>query len=134
MSGLLNKHALLAAAKAPLPIERVELPEIQGHVFVRGMSGTERDGWEKSLIVGRGKRRAVDTTNVRARLAVATVCDASGVRLFSDSDADPLGGLPAAVLNRIFEVAQRLSGVSDEDVDELGKSSAPEGGSDSPSN
>lgn len=134
MSGFLSKDALITAAKQPLPLERVELPELNGHVFVRAMSGVQRDAWEKSLITGRGKRRAVDTANVRARLAVQCLCDDQGVRLFGDDDADVLGHLRVDSLNRIFEVAQRLSGVSDEDVDELGKSSAAATGSGSPSN
>lgn len=133
MSGFLSKDALLAAVKR-LPIERVDLPELDGFVFVRGMSGAERDAWEKSLIVGRGKRREVNTENVRARLAVRCLCDEQGTRLFADDDAAVLGDLRVDTLNRIFETAQRLSGVSNEDIDELGKPSAPAAGSASPSN
>lgn len=132
-----SKADLLAAAAAPqLPFEAVALT-INGrtaHVYVQGMSGKDRDAWEKSLIVGRGKRRDVNTENVRARLATRCLVEQpGGARLFTDDEAGLLGGLPAAVLNPIFEKAQRLSGVSDEDLDELGKSSAPAAGSGSSS-
>jgi hypothetical protein len=129
----LSKAALLAAAAAGLPRERVEVPELNGYVWVQGMSGTDRDNWEKSLVVGRGKRRDVNTENVRAKLAVRCLVDDAGARLFEDSEVAALGQLRVDVLNRIFEAAQRLSGVSDGDLDELGKSSAPAAGSDSSS-
>lgn len=133
MSAFLSKDALTAAA-GKLPVERVDLPEIGGHVYVRGMSGVERDNWERSLVVGKGRRRDYNLDNVRARLAARTICDEQGARLFSDADADTLGTIRVDCLNRIFEVAQRLSGVSDQDVDELGKGSELEAGSGSSSN
>jgi hypothetical protein len=131
---LLDKAALLAAAAQKLPIEKVDVPELGGHVFIRGMSGTERDGWETSLVTGRGKNQRINTENVRAKLLVRVLCDEHGTRLFDNGDAVALGGLRVDVLTSLYEVAQRLSGVSDKDVDELGKASAPEGGSDSPTN
>lgn len=128
----LSKDALLAAAAQPLPVERVEVPELDGHVFVRGMSGSERDAWERSLFIGRGKRREFDGTNVRARLAVKCLVDETGTRLFADSEAGALGKLRVDVLQRIFETAQRMSGVTDEDIDELKKASeTAEAGSES---
>jgi len=130
--GILNRAALEAAARATLPREMVEIPELGGSVYVRSMSGAERDEWERSLIVGRGKRRDVNTSNVRAKLAVRCLVDEQGERLFADGEADLLGGLRVDALNRIFEAAQRLSGVRDEDIDELGKGSAPAAGSGSP--
>lgn len=129
----LNKAALLAAAAAALPREQVDVHELGGFAFLRGMSGTERDAWERSLVVGRGKRRDVNTENVRAKLVARCLCDAEGTRILTDADAVALGGLRVDVLQRLFEVAQRLCGVSDADVEELGNASAPEAGTGSPS-
>lgn len=126
-----DKAAFLAATKT-LPIERVDLPEIGMSVYVRGMSGEERDAWERSLIRGKGRRAEVDTTNVRARLVARTACDESGARVFTNQDAEELGRSRVDVLNQLFNVAQRLSGVSDMDVEELGKASALVAGSDPP--
>jgi hypothetical protein len=36
---------------------------------------------------------------------------------------EALGKKSAAALNRVFEVAQRLSGITDDDVEELAKNS-----------
>lgn len=127
---VLSKAALLAAVQsASLPLERVEVPELGGAVFIRGMSGVERDAWEKSLLIGRGKKQTVNTENVRAKLVTRTLCDEQGNRLLDDSDAASLGRLRVDVLQRLFEVAQRLCGVSDDDIEELGKGLPPEAGS-----
>lgn len=128
----LDKAAILAAAAQSLPIEPVDVPELGGTVYVRGMSGVERDGWETSLVVGRGKKQRINTENVRARLLVRVLCNDKGELLFAPSDATALGGLRVDVLTKLYEVAQRLSGVSDEDIDELGNASAPAAGSGSP--
>lgn len=131
--GLLGKDALLqAASSAQLPREQVNVPELGGFVIVQGMSGAQRDAWERSLVVmRRGQRRDINVENIRARLAVRCLIDEDGRRLFDDTDAGALGNLRADVLQRIFETAQKLSGVSDGDIDELKKSSETAAGSDS---
>ena len=63
----------------------------------------------------------VDLKNVRAKLVARSVVDESGARVFDDADVLKLSDKSAAGLQRVFEVAQRLSGLSDEDVDELVK-------------
>lgn len=127
----LDKAALLAAASQPLPIEKVDVPELGGFVYIKGMSGAERDTWEKALLVGRGRKQTVNTANVRAKLVARCACDEQHARILTDEDAEALGKLRVDVLNKLFAVAQRLCGVSDEDVEELGKASAPAAGSDS---
>ena len=133
---VLDRAALLAAVgSASLPIEKVDVPELGGEVYIRGMSGTERDEWESSLVIGAGrKHQRLNTDNIRARLVTRTLCDEQGGRLLQNSDAAILGGLRVDVLTRLYEVAQRLSGVTDKDVDELGKLSAPADGNGSPTN
>ena len=130
----LTKDAILAAASASaLPREQIDLPELGGFVFVRGMTGRERDDWERSLLfLNRRGKVEQRNENIRARLAVRCVVDAAGVRIFGDEDAAALGNLRADVLSRIFDAAQRLSNVTEEDLQELKKSSALAAGSDSP--
>ena len=129
----LSREALLAAAAATaLPREVIDIPDLGGKVIVQGMSGAQRDAWEISLVRGRGKKRRVDASNARARLAVRCIVKEDGTRVFSDEDAAQLGRLPAHILQPIYEAAQRLSGVSDEDVDDLEQPSGSEAGSGSP--
>lgn len=124
--GFLSRSDLLAACA--LPQEVVHVPELGGDVIVRGMSGAQRDEWEGSLMEGRGKKRRMNTANIRAKLVAKCCVDEAGNLLFTDADTEQLGNARVDVLNRLFAVAQRLSGVSDEDVDELGSPSASTSG------
>ena len=103
----LNRDAILAAND--VKVERVEVPEWGGHVFVRLLSGTERDAFEQSNVKIKGKQSEVNLTNIRARLAVLCVCDETGARLFKDADATALGAKSGAVLDRIFDAASALN-------------------------
>tara|TARA_R110000737_G_scaffold112160_1_gene145317 strand:+ start:12158 stop:12583 length:426 start_codon:yes stop_codon:yes gene_type:complete len=128
---ILNREALMAAASSgELPRVRVEVPELGGFVWVRGMSGIERDAWEKALVVRRRDGSVnVKSENLRARLAAKVLVDEFGTALLQDGDAQVLGGLRVDVLQRIFNEAQKLSGFSDEDLDDLKKDSGAEDGS-----
>jgi hypothetical protein len=102
----------------------VPVPEWGGDVIVRGMSGTERDAFEASVVSMRNGDTAVDMRNVRAKLVATCVIGEDGKRLFTDEDVTELGEKSASAINRVFEVAQRLSGLTKEDVTALGKASA----------
>lgn len=109
--------------------ETVNVPEWDGDVIVRALNGRERDDWEASIVQQRGKDMVRNLANVRAKLVVRSVIDEDGNRIFEDRDANALGLKSAAALNRLFEVASRLSGLSDEDVEELaGNSDAAQSG------
>ena len=120
--GALTKEGLLAAAgSANLPKEKIDCPELGGYVWVRGMTGTERDEFERSNYTMKRGRIEPNLENVRARLAVRCLIDDQGVRLFGNEDAKALGQLRADTLSKIYAVAQRLSNVTDEDLEELKK-------------
>lgn len=99
--------------------EIVDVPEWGGQVRVKGLSGTERDRFEQDSIDQRGKANKLNLANIRARLLVLCLVDEQGNRLFQRSDIDLLGQKSAVALNRVFEAARRLSGLNQEDVDEL---------------
>jgi hypothetical protein len=115
----LDKAALTSDDARKVPIEKLEIPELGGFVFVRGMRSVERDEWERSLRKPNGEIRG----NFRARLVVRTAVNEQGERLFSDDDIQAVGKIRVDILQRICNVAQKLSGVSDQDADELGQSS-----------
>ena len=117
MSKFLTRDAILKAHD--LPTEVVEIPEWNGAVIVRGLTGAERDAFEQSIVEQRGKNTRMNLRNIRAKLVALTVVDENGNRVFSDEDAEALGKKSAAALDRIFAVAQRLSGLRPEDVEEL---------------
>lgn len=97
----------------------VPVPEWGGTVRIRGLSGFERDDFEASVIDQRGRKTRIKLSNLRAKLVALSVVNGNGERLFSEKDVRVLGQKSAAALQRVFEAAQRLSGISDEDVEEL---------------
>lgn len=119
MSKILTRDAILQAQD--LPRELVEVPQWGGSVYVRALTGAERDAFETSIVEQRGKSTKMNLKNIRAKLVALTVVDEEGNRIFSDSDASALGKKSAAALDKAFEVAQRLSGLRPEDVEELSK-------------
>lgn len=104
---------------APLPPPTaVHVPEWGGTVFVRAMSGFERDAFELGMLGPDGK---ADKRNFRGRLAAACLCDVNGHALFTPADAVKLGATHAAALSRVFDVAAELNGFTASDVKELEK-------------
>jgi len=87
-----------------LKIEEVNVPEWNGVVFIRTITGQERDIFEQTMSEAGGLR------NLRARLVALTAIDKEGKRIFSEKDAPALGKKSAAVIDRLFKVAQELNG------------------------
>ena len=116
---ILSKDLIFAADD----IERVYVPtpEWGGGVYVRGMTGAERDEYEQSLVRGKGRNQEINVKNARAKLVVRCAVDEQGRQLFGKDDFRRLGSKSAKALDRIYAVARDLSGVSDEDIDELTK-------------
>ena len=85
--------------------------------------GGERDAFEASCFQGRGRKRDFNMRNIRSKMVAFCCIDDAGARIFSDADVDQLGAVRADILDRLFGVAQRLSGMRDEDVEELGSPS-----------
>lgn len=104
----LGKDDILGAQDRPT--ERVHVPEWNGEVLVRTLSGSERDAFE--VVAQKGK-------DVRASLCAACIVDESGERIFSNDDVKALGAKSSVALDRIFWVALRLNKVSESDVEEL---------------
>jgi hypothetical protein len=122
MTKLLGLQDILAAQD--IATEDVAVPEWGGTVRVRGLTGRERDEYESHLLDQRGKRMKVDMRDARARLVALSVIDAEGKPVFTAAHVETLGTKSAAALDRIYDVAARLSGISDEDMDELTGNSA----------
>lgn len=128
---LLGKEAILGADD--IRTQRVTVPEWGGDVMIRGLTGTERDRWEAGLSVQRGKQRVPNLVNFRARLVVQCAVDETGQRIFHDGDIDALAGKSGSALDKLYEAAAKLSGISDEDVEELTKDFTKEDGGSSSS-
>lgn len=114
---MLTKDMILNAED--LPQELVEVPEWGGAVFVRSLTGTERDCFELRM----QRDREATMQNARARLCALCMVDEKGTRLFEESEVESLGKKAALALDRVFTVALRLNGLSRKEVEELAKNS-----------
>ncbi len=97
--------------------ELVEMPEWGGDVWIQEMTGVQRDQLEKEFTAYSNTGDGL--INIRARIAVMTCTDEAGVPLFTAEHSAKLGLKSAAALDRIFEVARRLSGMRREDVEDV---------------
>ena len=114
---VLDREAILKAND--IEKREVYIPEWGGSVYVRGMTGRERDQFEASIIRQRGRDTEINMKNARAKLVVMCTVDQEGNRLFTDADIALLANKSAKALDRIFAVAQELSGITREDMEEL---------------
>jgi hypothetical protein len=87
-----------------------------GTVYIRTITGTERDQFEDSY--AEQKMRGF-----RVRFLVLTLCDDKGDRLFSDGDAELLGKKSSASINKAFDAAWSHNAFTPEAVNELGNDS-----------
>ncbi len=113
----LSREGLLAALPTVLP-EPVAVPALDLVVFVRPLSGIQRDALELNQ---HERRRKGLPPNFRGMIVALGACTESGVRVFTDEDAEALGAVRADVLEPIAEKIQQASGYSVADVKALGK-------------
>lgn len=97
--------------------EVVQCPEWGGDVIVWEMNGKERDEFEMSFETEEDE--PPNNVNVRARLAAISIRGDDGRRLFTWEDVEQLGTKSGKALTRVIKVAQRLSAVSEEEIDEI---------------
>lgn len=118
----LDRKSILAADDVRK--EKIAVPEWGGDVFLRVLTGTDRDRFEESYADQKMKA-------FRIRFLLLALCDEGGERLFSDDEADILGKKSSVVINRLFEAGWKLNAFTQEAVDALGEDSeaAPSGGS-----
>jgi len=110
----LDRKSILAADDVRK--EKIAVPEWKGDVFLRVLTGTDRDRFEESYADQKMKA-------FRIRFLLLALCDEDGERLFSDDEADVLGKKSSVVINRLFEAGWKLNAFTQEAVDALGEDS-----------
>lgn len=97
----------------------IPVPEWGGDILIKSLTGAERDRYEATVVEYKGDKRKVNLTNLRARFVQITAINEDGTLLFGEADIPWLTRKNAKVLERVFKEAQALSGMTDEDMDEL---------------
>lgn len=112
------------------PVSRIDL-EINGKrdcLYVRGMTGAERDSWENEQFEARKSGDKKTLRKYRASLYVRMACDEKGALLCTPEDSEWVKDLPCAVLEPVVEEGQRLSGMTGATVEEISKNSESDSG------
>lgn len=113
-SKTLTKSLIFSANRNAM--ERVEVPEWGGAVFVRSVRGNE---WMEFRDAVMNRQGEVIENTMMARLVALTICDAGGKRLFANDDWELVNELPLSPLMRVFRVAMKFNNLDDGDVEEL---------------
>jgi hypothetical protein len=114
---LLSKIQILTADD--LVTRDISVPEWGGEVRIKTLTGAERDQYEADSVKMNKGKREVNMANMRARLIAMCAVDENGQPLFTRADVMKLGQKSAVALERVFDAAATMSGMSDEDVNEL---------------
>ena len=78
----LSRDQILKAAD--LKVEKVDVPEWGGAIYLKVMSVGERDSYENEWV----KSKLTGMDNFRTRFLVRTICDVQGNRLFENKDIE----------------------------------------------
>lgn len=103
----------LLALRSSVPSETVEVAGV-GQVEVRGLTAAGRDEWEQRIYNAKGRT----LKNMRASLVTLCLYE-GGKPMFQADEIDAVGELPARVVDRLWDIATRLSGLGSNDKDEL---------------
>jgi hypothetical protein len=118
---VLTREQILAADD--IKKELIQIPQWGGPVYVIALNALERDEFDESCIEQKNGKRVPILRGMRTKLVIRCTVDAAGKPIFTAKDYDALLKKNAAAVDRIFGVAQRLSGITEEDMEELAKNS-----------
>lgn len=105
--------------------EEVTVPEWDDAVVrVRVMESDDRDWFEQTI--HNATKNGKVAAHFRAMVLVVTICDEKGQRIFKEHEAAKIGKLPSDGVDRVFDVAARLNGLSKDAGEEAEKNSESE--------
>ena len=107
-------------------IEEVTVPMWNNRtVWVCGLTAAAKNHYQQSLVDINGTSRKLRLENSTAKLVALTVVNRDRARLFTERDIERLGTKSAAALELLVEVANRLSGMTQKETEDLVKNSEP---------
>ena len=118
---VLSRDAILAVKDLKEP-QRVEVPEWGGAIFVKEMTGHEREQFE-TFAASKVKDGKMDLSGLRISLLLVMLVDCNGLRIFGPEDASKLNSKSGTVLAKLGGIAQELNGLGATAPEELRKNS-----------
>ena len=116
-----------------IPVEEVIVPEWKHRkVLICGLNATAKNAYQASIVEIKGKDRKLKLEHSTAKLLVRCLVDQKRQPLFVESDILKLGSKSAMVLERLAKIASRLSGMDEDENEQLLKNSEAAQSDDSP--
>ena len=134
MSKALTKDAILGVKDREL--KKVKVPEWGGFVFLRELSGKERFDLQNRMVeIAEAARKKglkddeelgveIVKGGARGELLTRCLCDQDGDLLFKAEDIFRLEEKNNNVIQRLFDLASEMNGMSDDEVNEEEKKAA----------
>ena len=115
-------------------VEEVTIPMWHNRrVLVCGLSAAAKNQYQQSIVEMKGGTQKLRLENSTAKLVALTVVNKDRQRIFTERDIEKLGTKSSAALELIVEAANRLSGMTKKEVEDLVKNSEPSQSDDSSS-
>lgn len=127
---MLNGDAFRKKTPA-LAQETVKVPALGDEVIVSEMSASDRDAYEREA--SKFREAGADGVGIRARFLVRCLRNPDGTLMLRADEAPLLSRWPASVIDPLIEVATRLNGMGQKEVDKIAGESAGAPSADSPS-
>ena len=124
----LTRDAILAISD--LKYEDVDIPEWGGSVRVRELTAMERN--KLGADFAKGGAQAIPP-DFYPKIAATVIVNQNGKSVFTEGDTTRLGEKSFAAIQRVVDTALRISGMTQEGVEEAGKGSETPQITDSPS-
>ena len=102
-------------------VVKIEIPDWQGHVYIKQLSAFEQDKFEADC---RGPNGGPSLQHMRARLVAAALCDKDGNKLIKDDGRSTIAKLSlksGAVLNYLIDRITDLNRITTEDLEKIAK-------------
>ncbi len=112
-----------------MKVEAVDVPEWGGKIYVRRLTGRERDEFEQ-LMNDRRAGKIMKVRGVITKIVALAACTEDGSKLFTSENAEAkLDEKACAPLMRVFDAALKISGMRDDDIQNLteGLEASPSG-------
>jgi len=111
---MLNKDLILK--KADLKTEVINIPEWEGDITIRELSGASLEKWQS-----KAQKPNADSAVTLGEMIAISVVNQDGSPMFKMSDLGDLLGKSHRPLMRIYNAAIKLNRLANEDVGELEK-------------
>lgn len=100
------------------PKIEVEVPEWNVKVYLRAMTGHDREAWEAHVAPSQEGGRP-NIQGMRSKMVASCIVGEDGKRIFNVADEVKLASRSAAVIERLFDKCMELNGLTEEDEKKL---------------